>query len=424
MRVHTKPDHEFTGFAASTDRTATGWLLRLVPIALLPACMSSGPDLGQTMAASTVNDFGSSSGCSTAVVIGLSAQIADQVACEHPGGMRQFDTSNMTISSSAVLAYLEPDAAADLEDEAVGHSITVNSAMRTLAQQYLLVRWFNDGRCGITAAAAVGHSNHESGRAVDLANWADRLQSMPARGWAHDVPGDPVHFDHTASADIRNRDVHAFQTLWNLNNAGDQIAVDGAYGPQTEARLKMSPATGFAIGPTCQQQNHAQAELVAVDGPDRVAPGTQAHYTIAIQNTSATDWPDSVQLQIDGASSQLYDPSWVSQTEITELGVPVLAGATGEISFDVTTPQVTAETAINQKLVLTDGTNSYGTVTVALTVVPPGMGGSNGDPSSQSSDGDDTHDPGELSGGCNAGGGSGLGALAIALGAMLRRRRK
>ena len=73
---------------------------------------------------------------------------------------------------------------------------------------------------------------------------------MSSHGWKHDVPGDSVHFDHTSSADIRGEDVLAFQKLWNRNNPSDHIAEDGDYGPQTEARLKKSPATGFAIGAT------------------------------------------------------------------------------------------------------------------------------------------------------------------------------
>ena len=44
-----------------------------------------------------------------------------------------------------------------------------------MVQQYLLYRWFQLGRCGITAAAVPGNSNHESGRAIDVGNheaWA------------------------------------------------------------------------------------------------------------------------------------------------------------------------------------------------------------------------------------------------------------
>src|SRR5262249_26205119 len=138
------------------------------------------------------------------------------------------------------------DAKADLIAASHTATLQVNSAFRTIAQQYLLYQWYQEGRCGIAIAATVGTSNHESGRAVDLANYASVITDMANHGWAHDVPGDDVHFDHNASPDIRGQDTKAFQVLWNANNPGDQIAEDGAYGPQTEARLKMSPATGFA----------------------------------------------------------------------------------------------------------------------------------------------------------------------------------
>ena len=46
-------------------------------------------------------------------------------------------------------------------------------------------------------------------------------------------------------------DVKAFQRLWNRNHPEDVISVDGAYGPQTEARMKLSPAAGFPKGAIC-----------------------------------------------------------------------------------------------------------------------------------------------------------------------------
>src|SRR5439155_12545838 len=130
-----------------------------------------------------------------------------------------------------------------------------------------------------------------------------------------------------------NRDVFAFQELWNVNNPGDKIAVDGAYGPQTEARLKKSPTTGFAIGASCGPKQQA-AELAAVDGPDEVATGTKAHYVVTLANNSQTDWPDGLELQIDGASSPLYDSSWTSQTMVGALPA-VVAGDVGTVAFDV-----------------------------------------------------------------------------------------
>src|SRR5262249_17900982 len=160
----------------------------------------------------------------------------------------------------------------------------------------------------------VGNSNHEGGRAVDVGNYSSRITAMANHGWKHDVAGDPVHFDHTASVDGRGLDIKAFQTLWNRNNPGDLIAIDGDYGPQTEARLKNSPATGFTMGASCVTQNIEPAMVESVDGPDRVGSGQAAHYAITIRNTTATDWPATAQLQIaSGQASQLYDATtWTS----------------------------------------------------------------------------------------------------------------
>ena len=46
--------------------------------------------------------------------------------------------------------------------------MSINSAFRTVAQQYLLYAWYKQGRCGIGLAATPGNSNHEQGLAVDI----------------------------------------------------------------------------------------------------------------------------------------------------------------------------------------------------------------------------------------------------------------
>ncbi|HEU0030707.1 MAG TPA: M15 family metallopeptidase [Kofleriaceae bacterium] len=197
--------------------------------------------------------------CSTSTVLALSKQIAEEVNCMLPGQLVRFDeTAHVQFSGSAVLPYLGEGARADLYAAANrGGTVQVNSAFRTVVQQYLLRRWFELGRCGITAAAEPGRSNHESGRALDLSNYGDWIGLFDDVGWAHDVPGDPVHFDHLASEDIRGADVLAFQRLWNRNAPDDQIAEDGSYGPETEARVRRAPAEGFGIGATCESARNA-----------------------------------------------------------------------------------------------------------------------------------------------------------------------
>jgi hypothetical protein len=387
------------------------------------ACIDSGaPEIGELTSASTVGSH-ASSGCSTAVVIGLSRQIAEEANCEHPGNFVHFPSGNgISITSNAVLPYLAQGARDDLETVAKNHSLQINSALRTVAQQYLLYHWYLEGRCGITAAATPGTSNHEGGRAVDLQNWASRIGDMAAHGWHHDVPGDVVHFDHTSTPDRRGEDVKAFQELWNRNHATDRIATDGEYGPETEARLKESPSTGFAHGASCGAQ--AVETVVAIDGADVLPPLTQQQFTITLANFGTTDWPAGATVELVGAAtSPLYDPSWPAQNIVTTLADAIPAGDTGDIAFDITTPQASAETPIVQSLQLADGASVLASFDLAVTV-EPGM------TTPTSSDGnDESDDGGDVSGGCNAGGGGGAGlglalALGLALVAALRRQRR
>jgi len=376
-------------------------------------------------AGATVQSYVNSTGCSTAVVIGLSKQIAQEAGCENPASFVSFQgAAGITLASSAVLPFLVKGARDDLEKVAAGNSLDVTSALRTLAQQYLLYEWFAQGKCGITAAATVGNSNHEGGRAVDLGNYSARISAMAAHGWAHDVAGDPVHFDHTASPDDRGQDIKAFQVLWNANNPNDTIAADGAYGPATEARLQRSPAAGFAIGPSCAAGS-LDADLVSVQGPDQAPPQTQEHYTLVVKNTGGYAWPAGTELQLgSGSASPLYDPSWTSKTVVTSIASAVAVGAKTTIDLDVTTPDVSTSTPITQTFDLNSSGTKFGSIDLALTVSPDADPGQPGDGSNEPGDGsDDSGSPSDHAG-CSAGGDRGLGAIAIALFAFVRRRRR
>ena len=406
--------HTFRSFAKPAEGSRPSSVMHAVlMIGTLAGCVGDQPEVSETSQAATVSSYLSAT-CSTAVVLGLSRQIADQISCDNKSWLVPFSpSSNIVLTSSAVLPYLAANAKADLQTVAASRTVQINSAFRTVAQQYLLYRWYQAGRCGIAAAATPGRSNHESGRALDVANWSGLTSAMSANGWAHDVPGDDVHFDHLASVDIRGKDVLAFQKLWNRNNAGDTIAEDGQYGPQTEARLRAAPATGFAIGPSCGSAQ-VGLDLLAVNGPDRVLPQTRAHYTLTLHNGSDSDWPAAAVLRVTG-TTQLHDASWLSTTDITTLGVAVPAHSQAEVAFDVTTPLVAADTPINEQLQLVAGAQPLGNMGLALTVVPNMQ-----EPTS--SDGDDQFDQ-VITGGCSAGSGAG-GPLALALVLLgLRRRR-
>lgn len=201
-----------------------------------------------------VSSFESTS-CATSVVLQLSIQIAEEVDCIMPGQLVAFaEGGALEFTGSAVLPYVSEAARGDLMTAAAaggGTAVQITSAFRTVVQQYLLRRWFELGRCGITAAAEPGRSNHESGRALDVSNYNAWISIFAAHNWDHSVPGDPVHFDHIGSPDIRGADVLAFQRLWNRNAPDEPIAEDGAYGAMTEQALQRAPAEGFGIGAIC-----------------------------------------------------------------------------------------------------------------------------------------------------------------------------
>jgi uncharacterized protein (TIGR03382 family) len=405
---------------AATGGVHSRWRAAALGAALLAGCGLDGDEYGEAESAVSVATYTTST-CSTSTVLGLSKQIADEISCMSPALLTRFAPSTrLQITSNAVLPYLHSGAKADLVKVAETNTVQVNSAFRTVAQQYLLYRWYQLGRCGITAAATPGRSNHESGRALDLANYSTLVSAMGARGWSHTVPGDPVHFDHLSSPDIRGKDVLAFQRLWNRNHASDRIAEDGAYGPQTEARLRSSPATGFATGPTCGPRL-AGADVLMIEGPDRVAPGVQVRYAVTVDNTSAADWPATTTLRVaGGGTSELYDPAtWTSPTEPGTIGSDIGAGAQGILEIDVLAPAATEETPVFTQLELTDGSTSLGTINLALTVTPNGDHDVSVDAADQNDDGI------EVTGGCSAGGGAGWAALLLpALIAVRRRRRR
>jgi len=129
--------------------------------------------------------------------------------------------------------------------------LIVNSAYRTVAQQYLLNLQFQQvsDQCGIQAVAPPGFSNHESGLALDIQDHNAWEPYLERHSYVWFGPGDKPHFDYrffvATRDDIGTLGIRAFQILWNKYNPTDQIKLDGDFGPQTEARLRESLAEGF-----------------------------------------------------------------------------------------------------------------------------------------------------------------------------------
>ena len=151
--------------------------------------------------------------------------------------------------SSPCVNKLQSSAASSLAAAAKAKNdyITLNSAWRSAAQQYLLYHWYQNGKCGIGLAAHPGSSNHEGGRAIDTSYYSYWQSALEHQGWVHSYPSsDPVHFDYSHVADLAQQNLLAFQRLWNRNNPNDKIAEDGIYGERTNHALYHAPCGGFA----------------------------------------------------------------------------------------------------------------------------------------------------------------------------------
>lgn len=196
-------------------------------------------------------------GCTTRIVEGLSRQIIDEANCMTEHAFAELPKLANVELDRSVLPYLASparDAVVAAAEANSSKQLKINSALRTVVQQYLLYDWYKRGRCGITLAARPGRSNHEDGLAIDISNperWRRRLRKFGFRWFGKK---DRWHFDYRGkNAKKRSGwDVEAFQRLWNRNHPGEIIGEDGDYGRSTEKRMRRAPAAGFAIGAICR----------------------------------------------------------------------------------------------------------------------------------------------------------------------------
>lgn len=286
---------------------------------------TDGPEpVGEAVWAQTVGEA-VNGGCSTGSVKGLSLQIIAQAACVAPGSFVEVPEGGNLSFTAPVLPYLEQPAKdallAALADKP-GTAMQINSMLRTVAQQYLLYQWYLSNQCGIGLAAKPGNSNHETGVALDVQQYNTWKAALSAHGFKWYGDADPVHFDYVGpgAVNYKGTDVLALQMLWNKNHPEDVIDEDGAYGPQTEARLKKSPAEGFAIGPDCK------------------APGPQPDMHLAL---SFPDAPDSFS---DGASAGRAD-LFVGDHQAVEILLTNKGGSNAanvDIGVELSEPHLTA----------------------------------------------------------------------------------
>jgi hypothetical protein len=314
-------------------------LVLMVAAALSPlACASEaeneneseepiGRASSELVATDTVADAVAQS-CTTTAVKGLAVQLVEEIQCLRPSTFMRIDNTAGLSLGSAVFPYLQTKAAQGLlaAQKARGTTMTINSALRTLPQQFLLYRWYQTGRCGIGLAAAPGTSNHEGAIALDINDTTGWRASLTNKGFRWLGASDPVHYDFVGggTVDLKGLSVRAFQRLWNRNHPTDTIAEDGVYGGGTATRLSQSPVGGFAKGADCTKSTDAGADAAPSD--DGGEPAATPASVPAIPDATEGDGEDN------GASSA---PSSVSgngpQTRPTPeaTGCAVMGGRAG-----------------------------------------------------------------------------------------------
>jgi hypothetical protein len=212
-----------------------------------------------------IRDINLSSCPSTDILAGLNKQLVQKLNAIAPGKLVSIEdliASGKINPKPSVLPFVGGPTAkarllAAINDRAAANGslipLPLNSAYRTVAQQFLLRREFDfgPGKCNMSAVANPGTSNHESGLAIDIDNNMSWQPYLRRRSWFWIGAFDPPHFDFVGGTDLRQLNVKAFQSLWNDHNPGDQLQVDGSFGTnppnsQTWKRLLKTPVDGFS----------------------------------------------------------------------------------------------------------------------------------------------------------------------------------
>ena len=343
--------------------------------------------------AQTVGDHVGDGGCSTAVVRGLADQLVGQINCLVPGTLEPFEEGGQLVfASRAVIPALQTGAVAALRDALAaraGSTLTINSALRALPQQYLLYQWYRQGRCGIQIAASPGSSNHEGGRAMDVSEYEAWRNALEGHSWSWYGNGDRVHYTFVGpSEDIRSASVLAFQTLWNANHPEDRIGEDGDYGPETEGHLALAPAGGFPIATTCnpcEQGRHARFDRA--DAPAEALIGETVDVVATFTNVGESTWvAGQVSLATDPPVALDHD---VIQGASASFALSYVAATAGPVTIPLSLVDASGQP-------LEAGCEGTPDGSVGLTIVeaPPGGGGDDPDPDDDTGDPDGTGDPG------------------------------
>ena len=199
----------------------------------------------------TLQDYRS---CSTSGIRPLDLQLIAQLNLVAPNSLVSFHALPGIFCGAGVHPWLQPVAVKALMGAIAGYpkfKLVVNSAYRTIAQQFLIWLWFLKQLCSIPLAAQPGLSNHNSGLALDIENYENWKLRFKQQGWDWLGSKDPPHFDFVGkgSKDLRKPSILAYQTLYNYNSPTTKLLEDGIWGKRTEQALLLTPVAGFAKTP-------------------------------------------------------------------------------------------------------------------------------------------------------------------------------
>lgn len=248
----------------------------------------------------------SNGSCSTSVAKGLSLEIIGQMNLLVPNVLVDFSDLKVVLDAS-VNPFLQPKAKASLAKAIAdkGAKITINSAYRTIAQQFILWSWYKAGKCGIPLAALPGKSNHEDGLAIDTPDYEAFKSALTSNGWVWQGGNDNVHYSYRGGGtrdDIGNVGIKAFQILWNKHNPGDLLQVDGIWGNNTSSRLLRSPIDGFGV----------------VQSINPVVPPSPSRWNIALQKAPTTG-ASSVTAKQDNLPAGIASSYDMAKTDLPKL---------------------------------------------------------------------------------------------------------
>jgi len=175
-----------------------------------------------------LNDILLINACNTGLIRGLNLQIIAVLNSIAPNILVDFtDIEGVVAVGNKNNPFLQAAAKNSLKvavterrkSEGNAVQLIVNSAYRTVAQQYLLNLQFQQvsDRCGIQAVAPPGFSNHESGLAIDIQDNIGWKPYLERHSYVWFGLGDKPHFDYRFFAatrdDIGTLGIRAFQIL-------------------------------------------------------------------------------------------------------------------------------------------------------------------------------------------------------------------